>query len=83
MRYGMWEEEMPTAEHYRGLFNNRPSVTWQEVLEAALKGKDRSSALLINHLGACAAETAGWRRVAPRRDIMQHSRPVIRTRAQK
>eukprot|EP00892_Ulva_mutabilis_P006235 jgi/Ulvmu1/3984/UM183_0003.1 len=33
-----WEDESETAEHYRGLLNKRPSVTWQEVLDKALAG---------------------------------------------
>eukprot|EP00892_Ulva_mutabilis_P002583 jgi/Ulvmu1/12325/UM089_0009.1 len=39
-KYGRagWETESHTAEHYRGLLNNRPSVTWQEVLDKALEG---------------------------------------------
>ena len=31
-----WRNEHATAKHYRGLFNKRPSVTWQEVLNSAL-----------------------------------------------
>ena len=34
-----WEEESKVAEHYRGLHNGRPAVTWQEVLDQALQGQ--------------------------------------------
>lgn len=40
-----WEEESHVVEHYRGLHNNRPSVTWPEVLEKALEGQPSSVAL--------------------------------------
>eukprot|EP00892_Ulva_mutabilis_P006239 jgi/Ulvmu1/3988/UM183_0007.1 len=36
-----WRREHNTAKHYRGLLNNRPSVTWQEVLDQALAGARR------------------------------------------
>eukprot|EP00892_Ulva_mutabilis_P012457 jgi/Ulvmu1/9584/UM054_0014.1 len=36
-----WRDEHTTAKHYRGLLNNRPSVTWQEVLDQALPGARR------------------------------------------
>ena len=35
-RLAGWRKEHPTAKHYRGLLNKRPSVTWMEVLHAAL-----------------------------------------------
>eukprot|EP00892_Ulva_mutabilis_P006238 jgi/Ulvmu1/3987/UM183_0006.1 len=38
LRFGSWETESSAAIHYRGLLNNRPSVTWQEVLDKALAG---------------------------------------------
>eukprot|EP00892_Ulva_mutabilis_P012456 jgi/Ulvmu1/9583/UM054_0013.1 len=36
-----WRKEHHTAKHYRGLLNKRPSVTWEEVLDAALAGARR------------------------------------------
>eukprot|EP00892_Ulva_mutabilis_P006234 jgi/Ulvmu1/3983/UM183_0002.1 len=36
--YAAWQAESEPAECYRGLLNNRPSVTWQEVLDQALAG---------------------------------------------
>lgn len=42
LSFSDWEEESLTALHYRGLFNNRPSLTWQQVLDAALEGRDLS-----------------------------------------
>eukprot|EP00892_Ulva_mutabilis_P002582 jgi/Ulvmu1/12324/UM089_0008.1 len=40
--FSSWEVEANTAIHYRGLLNNRPSVTWQEVLRSALDGQENS-----------------------------------------
>ena len=40
--WGDWQNESTTLEHYRGLLNNRPSVTWDEVIRKALQGKDES-----------------------------------------
>ena len=31
-----WRQEHSTAQHYRGLLNNRPSLTWKDVLDSAL-----------------------------------------------
>lgn len=38
-----WKQESHVAKHYRGLFNDRPSVTWQEVLDEALRGQPSSA----------------------------------------
>eukprot|EP00892_Ulva_mutabilis_P012436 jgi/Ulvmu1/9565/UM053_0054.1 len=42
-----WEDESETEKHYRGLFNNRPSVTWQQVIEQAMDGVDKSKVKYI------------------------------------
>ena len=42
MKFGNWVHESATAQHYRGLLNDRPSVTWEEVLLTALQEADRS-----------------------------------------
>lgn len=44
--YAFWREETSTAEHYRGLLNDRPSLMWQDVVAKALEGKDRSRTTL-------------------------------------
>lgn len=38
LEWSSWLAEDPTAERYRGLFNNRPSLMWQEVLGSVLAG---------------------------------------------
>ena len=43
MKRSSWRSEHPTAKHYRGLLNNRPSVTWREVLDSALGGGGRGT----------------------------------------
>eukprot|EP00892_Ulva_mutabilis_P012438 jgi/Ulvmu1/9567/UM053_0056.1 len=42
-----WEDEVKTAKHYRGLLNNRPSITWKPLLDRILKGKDKSKVKYI------------------------------------
>ena len=42
VKFGNWVHESATAQHYRGLLNDRPSVTWEEVLLTALQEADRS-----------------------------------------
>lgn len=55
MSYSAWQEESPTAQHYRGLLNNRPSLTFQDTLDSALQGRDRGSAFSAPKLSQLAS----------------------------
>lgn len=68
-----WQTETPTAKHYWGLLNNRPSVTWQQVLDKALAGKHKGVLLPATSITCSHVLVALW---TPACDAPPETRPL-------
>lgn len=75
--YSEWQEETTTAMHYRGLYNNRPSTTWQAVLYDALSAAPRGALISIHTTIRTAIHTT----LAVHMHACTHDHPGLAVRA--